>query len=82
MYFGGRWRTVDESGTGLRAGTSRPPDMPGEAYEYMQRGKPKDPASSSAAPVLVGVAHGSHQPWSSTGHTPGIAIDIYGVISK
>ena len=66
---------------GLRAGTSRPPDMPSDAYEYLQRGRPKDPASSSAAPVMVGVEHGSHQPWSSTGHPPRIAIDIGGVIS-
>ena len=82
MDFGGRWRTVDESGTGLRAGTSRPPDMPSDAYEYLQRGKRKDPASSSAAPVMVGVEHGSHQPWTSTGHPPRIAIDIGGVISN
>ena len=45
MDFGGRWRTVDESGTGLRAGTSRLPNMPSDAYEYLQRGKSKDPAS-------------------------------------
>ena len=82
MDFGGRWRTVDESGTGLRAGTSRPPDMPSDAYEYLQRGKPKDTASSSAAPVMVGVENGSHQPWSSTDLPPRITIDIGEVISK
>ena len=82
MDFDGRWRTVDESGTGLRAGTTRPPDMPSDAYEYLKRGRGKDPATSSAAPVMVGVEHGSHQPWSSTGPPPRIAIDIGGVISK
>ena len=61
---------------------SRPPDMPSDAYEYLQRGKPKDPASSSAAPVMVGVERGSHQPWIPTDHPPRIAIDIGGVISK
>ena len=82
MDFGGRWRTVDEAGTGLRAGTSRPPDMPSDAHEYRQRGKPKDPASSSSARVMVGGEHGSRQPWSPTDHPPRIAIDIGGVISK
>ena len=60
MDFGGRSRTVDESGTGVRAGSTRPPDIPGDAYEFLRRGKKKDPATSSAAPVTVGVEPGSH----------------------
>ena len=31
--MGSRWRTVDESGTGCRAGSSRPPDIPADAYD-------------------------------------------------
>ena len=33
----GRWRTVDESGTGIRVGSKRPPDMPGDAYSVLTR---------------------------------------------
>ena len=81
MDFGGRWRTVDESGTEVRAGSTRPPDIPGDAYEFLRRGKKKDPATSSAAPVTVGVEPGSH-PKSKANSYPRIAIDIGGVISK
>ena len=77
MDFGGRWRTVDESGTGVRVGSTRPPDIPADAYEFLRRGKKKDPATSSAAPVSVGVEPGSH-----LNNCPRIAIDIGGVISK
>jgi hypothetical protein len=32
-----RWSTVDESGTGIRAGSKRPPDVPGDAYSVLTR---------------------------------------------
>ena len=51
----GRRRTVDESGTRIRAGSTRPPDLPSDAYEILQRIKKdkasKGGASSSAAPA-------------------------------
>ena len=57
--LGGRWRTVDESGTGVRDGSTRPPDVPGDAYELLRKAKkdkgPDTPASSSAVPVTLNV---------------------------
>ena len=49
----GRWRTVDESGTGCRAGSSRPPDIPADAFELLRRGRKKDDPSSLAVPATA-----------------------------
>ena len=81
--LGGRWRTVDESGTGIRAGSSRPPNIPSDAHEFMRRSRGStDAAPSQAAPVTLGVEHGSRlgSPGEST-KLPRIGIDIGGVLS-
>ena len=33
----GRWRILDESGTGIRIGSKRPPNIPGDAYSVLTR---------------------------------------------
>ena len=43
LDLGGRWRTVDESGTGLRAGSTRPPDIPSDAYELRKKRAQREP---------------------------------------
>ena len=56
--LGGRWRTVDESGTGIRAGSNRPPEVPRDAFSLMQKG------TNNKMKQLSGPGYGaSSNPW-------------------
>ena len=77
----GRWRTVDESGTGCRAGSTRPPDVPADAFEFLRRGHKKDDPSSLAVPASAETGL-SPSSLSRTSTSPRIAIDVGGVLCK
>ena len=83
----GRWRKVDESGTGIRTGSTRPPGIPGDLHEILTKSKKskasKGGASSSAVPAAPSLKSCMRQ--KEIKKTPSImriAIDIGGVISK
>ena len=76
----GRWRIVDESGTGIRAGSKHPPDAPGDAYSVLTRiGREHDAVPVQEKGSVVSPTEEKAQPpriFTSVG------CDIGGVITR